>query len=63
LYTGFASQLVPRIWQHKNDVVLGFTHKYHVHDLVYFELCDDISTAIFREKKIKASSYHKNFIV
>ncbi|MGR5235279.1 GIY-YIG nuclease family protein [Vibrio rotiferianus] len=53
LYIGVTSQLPQRIWQHKNGIVEGFTKKYHVHKLVYFELFEDISTAISREKQLK----------
>jgi putative endonuclease len=45
LYVGATSDLVQRIWQHKNDVVEGFTKKYGVHLLVYFELQDDPARA------------------
>ena len=53
LYVGVTSDLVQRIWQHKNDVVDGFTKKYSVHMLVYFELHEDMENAIIREKRIK----------
>jgi putative endonuclease len=53
LYLGVSSDLVKRIWQHKNDVVEGFTNKYQVHLLVYYELYEDIYTAIAREKQLK----------
>ncbi|NOH46588.1 GIY-YIG nuclease family protein [Vibrio rotiferianus] len=53
LYIGVTSQLPQRIWQHKNGIVEGFTKKYNVHKLVYFELFEDISTAISREKQLK----------
>ena len=53
LYVGVTSDLVQRIWQHKNDVVEGFTKKYSVHMLVYFELHEDMESAIVREKRIK----------
>ncbi len=53
LYIGVSSDLVKRIWQHKNDVVEGFTNKYQVHLLVYYELYEDIYTAIAREKQLK----------
>ena len=53
LYTGVTSNLVQRIWQHKNDQVDGFTKKYKVHDLVWYELVDDMASAILREKQIK----------
>lgn len=53
LYIGVTSNLVQRIWQHKNDLVEGFTEKYGVHGLVYFELLDDMLSAITREKQLK----------
>ncbi|MGR5157307.1 GIY-YIG nuclease family protein [Vibrio owensii] len=53
LYIGVTSQLAQRIWQHKNGVVEGFTKKYHVHKLVYFEQFEDMATAINREKQLK----------
>ena len=53
LYIGVTSNLVQRIWQHKNDLVDGFTGKYGVHSLVYFELLDDMLNAITREKQLK----------
>ncbi|MGR5211816.1 GIY-YIG nuclease family protein [Vibrio sp. WZ-1] len=53
LYIGVTSQLPQRIWQHKNGIVEGFTKKYNVHKLVYFELFEDMSTAISREKQLK----------
>jgi len=54
LYTGVASDLPARIWQHKSDLVEGFTKKYAVHDLVWFEVHADMHSAIAREKAIKA---------
>ena len=53
LYIGVTSDLVKRVWQHKNDVVEGFTKKYQVHHLVYFELYEDMEEAILREKRLK----------
>lgn len=53
LYIGVTSNLIQRIWQHKNDLVEGFTEKYGVHFLVYYELCDQMLTAIEREKQLK----------
>ncbi|HET7833928.1 MAG TPA: GIY-YIG nuclease family protein [Gallionella sp.] len=53
LYVGVTSDLVKRAWEHKNDVVEGFTRKYGVHLLVYFEPCADMMSAIVREKQIK----------
>ena len=53
LYIGVTDNLVRRVWEHKNDLVKGFTEKYDVHDLVYFEQHTDIEQAIFREKRMK----------
>jgi putative endonuclease len=53
LYTGVTSDLVQRVWQHKNDSVDGFTKKYGVRTLVYYELHDDMENAIIREKRLK----------
>ena len=53
LYIGVTSDLVKRVWEHKNDVVEGFTTKYGVHDLVYFEMHGDMESAITREKQLK----------
>jgi putative endonuclease len=56
LYAGVTSNLVKRVWEHKNDQVDGFTRKYGVHMLVYYELHASMETAIAREKQIKAGS-------
>jgi len=53
LYVGVTSNLPQRAWEHRDDVRDGFTKRYGVHRLVYFELHDDMSTAIAREKQIK----------
>ncbi len=53
LYVGVTSDLVKRIWQHKNHVVTGFIEEYEVHQLVYFEQFDDMTNAITREKVLK----------
>lgn len=53
LYVGVTSDLAVRVWQHRNDVVEGFTKKYGVHMLVYFELHEDLESAIVREKRLK----------
>ena len=53
LYVGVTSDLVKRVWEHKNNVTEGFTKKYRIHDLVYFELHDDMVGAIVREKQLK----------
>jgi putative endonuclease len=53
LYTGVTSNLTQRVWQHKNDMVEGFTRKYNVKKLVYYEVHDNAESAITREKRIK----------
>ena len=53
LYTGVTSNLVKRIYEHKNKFVKGFTEKYAVDKLGYFEIYEDIEQAIEREKQIK----------
>jgi putative endonuclease len=53
LYIGVTSNLVQRVWQHREGVVPGFTKHYGLKRLVYFEAYDDISVAIQREKNLK----------
>ena len=53
LYVGMTNNLVKRIWEHKNKKVDGFTEKYNVHHLVYFEQYTNPESAIGREKQIK----------
>ena len=53
LYVGVTSNLVQRIWQHKNDQAEGFTQKYKVHTLVWYEVHETMESAIAREKAIK----------
>ena len=53
LYVGVTSNLTKRVYEHKNGMVEGFTKKYGVHRLVYYELARDAETAILREKQIK----------
>ena len=53
LYIGVTSNLVKHIWEHKNNVVEGFTQRYGVHELVYFEQHSTMESAITREKQLK----------
>jgi putative endonuclease len=59
LYTGVTIDLKKRIFQHKNNLAPGFTSRYNVHKLVYFEILEDSYNAISREKQIKAGSRQK----
>ena len=54
LYTGVTSNLIQRVWQHKNDIVEGFSKKYAVHRLVWYEEHGSMESAIIREKNIKS---------
>ena len=53
LYIGVTSDIHKRVWEHKNDAIEGFTKKYGVHRLVYYELHEDMVSAIKREKQMK----------
>ena len=53
LYIGVTSNLPKRVWEHKNNLVEGFTKKYNVHNLVYFEQTDNVQSALQREKQLK----------
>lgn len=56
LYVGVTSNLPARVWHHQHSVVKGFTQKYNLHRLVWFEPHDSMSSAISREKQLKAGS-------
>lgn len=53
LYIGVTSNLVKRVWEHKNDLAAGFTKRYRIHSLVHFELFETMMDAITREKHLK----------
>ena len=59
LYTGVTNDLIRRVYEHKNKMVAGFTKKYNVDRLVYYEVCSEIIVAIEREKQIKGWSRKK----
>ena len=63
LYTGVTSNLVNRVYQHKNNLVEGFTKKYNTHILVYYEVGESVIGAIEREKQIKGGSRKKKYIL
>ena len=53
IYIGVTSDLPNRVWQHKNNIIDGFTKKYSIHKLVYFEPYESMKSAIEREKQMK----------
>ena len=53
LYIGVTNNLRRRLYEHKNEIADGFTKKYHVHKLVYYETTEDANAAIRREKRLK----------
>ena len=53
LYVGVTADLSQRVWQHKSDFVKGFTSRYNIHSLVWYEAHDSMESAIAREKAIK----------
>jgi putative endonuclease len=59
LYTGVTNDLRRRVWQHKEKVAEGFTKRYNVTKLVYYEAYADVKSAIAREKQIKGGSRQK----
>ena len=63
LYTGVTNDLVRRIYEHKEKLVPGFTKKYNITKLVYYEVCEDVEQAISREKKIKGGSRAKKIVL
>ena len=63
LYTGVTSDLKRRVYQHKNKLMDGFTAKYSVDKLGYYEIYTDVKKAIEREKQIKAGSRKKKILL
>ncbi len=59
LYTGVTNNIVRRIYEHKNKMIKGFSSKYNLTKLVYYEIYNDVTQAILREKQIKGGSRNK----
>jgi putative endonuclease len=59
IYVGITNDIVRRIWEHKSKMIEGFTKKYNIDKLVYYEKFDDPNSAIAREKQLKAGSRKK----
>ena len=63
LYVGVTSDLIKRVYQHKNGLTPGFAHRYDCKTLVYYEILGDMSSAIAREKLIKGGSRKKKILL
>ena len=64
IYTGVTNNLTRRLYEHKNKLVDGFTKRYNVNKLVYFDFCESIESAILREKQIKGwTRQKKNMLI
>jgi len=63
LYIGMTNNLARRVWQHKQHEIAGFTAKYEVDRLLYFESFDDVRTAINREKQLKGWTRQKKIVL
>ena len=63
LYTGVTSDLIKRIYQHKNNLMQGFTDRYDCKYLVYYEIYEDMISAITREKQIKGGYRQKKILL
>ena len=59
IYIGVTNNLERRMYEHKNKLVEGFSKKYNIKSLVYFEVCSEITDAIKREKQLK--NWHRNW--
>ncbi len=53
LYIGVTGNLIRRVYEHKHHIIAGFTSRYEIHKLVYFEITENIHSAIIREKQLK----------
>ena len=62
-YTGVTSNLLKRLYEHSNELVDSFTKRYHIHELIYYEIHSDITIAIQREKTIKNGKENGNGIL
>ena len=63
LYVGVTNDLIRRVYEHKNKLCEGFTKKYNIDKLIYYEICENPLSAIEREKQIKSSSRKKKEVL
>ncbi len=59
LYVGMTNDLSRRVYEHRNNMIVGFTSKYNVHNLVYYEMFEDVRYAIQKEKQLK--TWHRQW--
>ncbi len=59
LYVGMTNDLSRRVYEHRNNMIIGFTSKYNVHNLVYYEMFEDVRYAIQKEKQLK--TWHRQW--
>lgn len=59
LYIGYTSNLSKRIWEHKNNLADGFSYRYKLHKLVYYEVCEESLSALERERQLK--NWHREW--
>jgi putative endonuclease len=63
LYTGVSNDLIKRVFQHKNKLTPGFTSRYNINRLVFYEMTSDVRAAIIREKQIKKWTRKKKIVL
>ncbi len=63
LYTGSTNDLIRRVTEHKSNIIKGFTARYHIHKLVYYEILESVIQALIREKQIKDMNRNEKLVM